>query len=737
MVRDSIIWFVRRLGAAVIVLVATLGLVATPVGADTSVEVTTALGSLYRPGTETVLLVTVAADQAVTGTIEVLVEGGNISIAEHDIEVPGGSTKTFAVPVTTSPWGDQPSVRVSTSDGKTRRPNVGLQVVGEIEPVAVMPSLVVPGLDDRAEMVFGLGQARLVPFDPSVLDHGPSTLNAASAVAATQADIVNLSEEQRSALFGWVSAGGNLYVDGTTAELASGAVGQTLASAGSAFQPEPSSSNEIVARAWVGAGSVYATGDALNAGRYDGLVVPRFSDNMEQEVFVDPGDVLNNLSVDAGFSVRPIGPFVAVLLAYIALVGPILWFLLARSRREPLMWLAIPGLAALVSVAIWGSGQFFRQGTTGSHVTVIGTSGTSARTISDYMVSSSGGGFTGVELADGWSAGSNAFDPWDWRVRDAGLALPTVRGNRVGADVPPAGVVIASAASGQGVDPAWDVSLDADGASIDGVIQNRTDHDVTDVVVFSGDQLTMIGDVPAGGSADFRLANISAPPMWENPVQMQLSRGGGRNSASSPAALYRWMAASGLESRTGQLTVIGWTRDAAAPLTTLGGSAVTKGRTGFVASFPVSQLTDSNAVNSATIRTRIIDFRWSGDIGGGMVSEDRRRQLDGEVQTISFSLPPGADVDDVVLEVPADVSAVDLWNGTEWIDSGVGSAQPGQVLVRLPPTAVDGGSIFIRSLAEGPFNAPLVRSAAPAELDQAIDPISGASSAAAEGDGGS
>lgn len=724
MVRDTIIRLARRFGAVVVPLLAASTVVmTTAAAADTTVEVATPVGSFFRPGTETVLLVTVAADQAVTGSIQVLVEGEGITVATVDIEVPGGSAKTFPVPVTVSPWGGPPSVRVETSDGQTRRPVVGLQQVGDVEPVAVLPSLIVPGLPERAEMVVGQGQARLVPFDPALLDHGSATLNAASAVVGTVADVVNLSEAQRAALFGWISSGGNLYVDGSVAELEPSVVGETLAEAGAAFAAERGSSAGVEGRAWLGSGTVYATGDTLRGGRFDGLIQPRFSANAEQEVFVDPGEVLTDLSNEAGFTTRPIGPFVAVLLAYIALVGPVLWFFLARSRREPLMWLAIPGLAALVSVAIWGSGQFFRQGTTGSHVTVVGGSGTATRSISDYMVSSSRGGFTGVELAEGWSASSNGFSPWDWRFQQAGFASPTVQGARVGADVPPAGVVVLGTASERSRNQPWDVELTVDGSSVAGTVTNLTDYPLSNVSVFSGNRLATVDDVPAGGSTAFRLDDISAPPMWENPVQMQLSRQGGRDSAASPAALNRWMAVAGLESRTGQITVIGWTKDADAPLSTLGGSAVTRGRTGFVSSYPISQLARDESIGPATVRSRIIDWRWSGDIGGGMVAEQRRRQMDGDVQTISYSLPPGADVESLALEVPADVSAVDLWNGETWVDALVGSAGPGVVLVDVPAEAVDGGSVYIRALADGQISTPSIRNATADELAEAIVPL--------------
>ncbi|MDH3292799.1 MAG: hypothetical protein OER95_00585 [Acidimicrobiia bacterium] len=708
---------------------------AAPASAETTAEVESTVGGFYRPGATTVLLVTVTADQAVTGTIRVSDESGE-STTEREIEVPGGSAKTFAVPVTVAPWGGRPVVVVETSDGQTRRPGVNLQQVGDVEPVAVMPSLNVPGLVERADLAVDLGQARMVLFDPAHLDHGAAALSAATAVVATEADVDDLSESQRRALFGWVSSGGNLYLDGSLAAIQAGVIGAMVEAGGGRFAPSAGAASAGEGRAWLGAGSVHVVGDSLSSGRYDGLVKPRFSqDFFDEGQFVDPGDVLSDLSYDAGFRTRPIGPFIAVLLVYIAVIGPILWLYLSRTRREPLLWLAVPALAAVVSIGIWGSGRFFRQGTSGSHVTVIGTSGTGSQSLSDYMISSSGGGFTGIELADGWEPATSGFNSWDWRFREAGFAQPTVQGNRIGADVPPAGVVVARASSDGAVANSWTVNLTVNGNSIVGTVTNTTPYDLVEVVVFSGDQIRRLDSVDSGAGADFELNDVAMPALWDDPVQRRLSAGGGRDSASSPAALQRWMSASGLQSRAGQITVIGWSTDPPAPLEAIGGRSVDKGRTGFVSSFPVAQLDDSGSIGGPSIRSRIVDLRWSEEFGaGGLVALDRRVALEGDVQTIIYDLPPGAAAgDDLVVDVPGGVSAMDIWVVDGWTDAGIGRAPAGDVLLKIPPGALIDGTVYLRVLLGPPERSPLIRSATSSELSDAISVPGRAEGGRAEG----
>jgi hypothetical protein len=720
---------VRRIGSALaavftvaVTVAVTVVLPAAPAAAETIVEVQSTVGDFFRPGATTVLLVTVTADQAVTGTIQVRDESGE-STTEREIEVPGGSAKTFAVPVTVAPWAGRPWVVVTTSDGQTKRPPVNLQQVGDIEPIAVMPSLIVPGLVERADLAVDLGQARMVPFEPSHLDHGPASLSAATAVVATETDIANLSEPQRQALFAWISTGGSLYLDGLLSTVESGVVGDAVTAGGGRFAVAAGSSDvsRSQARAWLGAGSIYVVGDALSAGNYDGLIKPRFSQEFFDEgQFVDPGDVLSDLSFDAGFRTRPIGPFVTVLLVYIAAVGPLLWLYLSRTRREPLLWLAVPALAVLVSVGIWGSGRFFRQGTSGSHVTVIGTSGSGSQAQSDYMVSSSGGGFTGIELADGWEQATHGLNSWDWRFREAGFARPTLQGNRVGADVPPAGVVVARAASDEPVAPSWRIELLVEGSDITGTVTNTSAYDLEQVSIFSGDQIRGLDAVDSGETVEFRLDDVSIPALWDDPVQRRLSIGGGRDNPSSPAALQQWMSNRGLQARTGQITVVGWTAQAPAPLQTIGGRAIDKGRTGYVSSFAVAQLDRGESIGGPSVRSRIVDLRWSEEPGGRMVAIDRRGQFEGEIQTLIYDLPPGAGGDNLVLEVPAAVSAMDIWVDNGWVDAGIGVAPSGELLLRIPPGAVVDGSVYLRVLLEPPNRAPQIRSASEAEMSEAV-----------------
>ena len=241
--------------------------------------------------------------------------------------------------------------------------------------------------------------------------------------------------------------------------------------------------------------------------------------------------------------------------------------------------------------------------------------------------------------------------------------------------------------------------------------------------MFSGDQLQRIQSVSSGESVEFELRNVSMPAMWDDPVQRRLSAGGGRNSASSPAALQNWMSTTGLQSRTGQITVIGWTTGAPAPLNAIGGREVDKGRTGYVAAYPVALLETGESIGGASVRSRVVDLRWSEEFGGGgMVAVDRRGQFEGEVLTVVYDLPPrAANSDNLVVDIPRSVSAMDMWVGDGWVDAGIGVTEPGDTLLNLPDAAVVDGSVYLRVLMEPGLGPPTIRSATGAEVAGALN----------------
>ncbi len=699
----------RALVAAVVLVLA----VAQPAAADTTIDVTTPMDGFYQPGKPLVLLVAVTADQAITGTIEVSVEGEIDLIPARTIEVPGGSTKTFAVPVELPPWIGGIGVVVRTSEGETKRARPNLQVVAGDEPIAVMPSLAVPGLPDRVDLLAENRQGRVILIDPSDLDHGVAGLNGASAVLASESDLADLSESGLATLRTWVSAGGRLVVDGSA--------GDPPAALSDIDFVDTSGTGAIAARAWSGSGSVYLSGDNLTNGRLDNLVSPRFTDangefGFEGDMMMfEASGVIEDLASDAGFRARPIMGYLAVLLVYIALIGPIMWLILSRRQREPVMWLIVPALAVVFSLGVWGAGRFFRQGSTGSHVTVVGDLAGSSFVDTTYLLSSAGGGTTGIELSDGWDAASPSADPWDWRLRQANLPPLELTGRRLSADVPPAGLVLAAASNAETMSGAssWTVDGSLANGRFEGTAVNNSSSDLTEVVMVVNGQMQNLEDVAAGQSISFDVrADQSGGSLVENDLMNRMSGPGGQGDVDSPSAVLRWI---GRHASTNSNFIVGWSVEPSGPLGTIGGDGLTRGRTGFISVLPsdlagTQVLADPPVGTPLPIRVAVTDFRWSGEPGANILGTARGDLFEGQILTATIELPPGLNPQATLsLRATPEAAALDVWNGSEWIDSGLGE-QPARTEadIPLPSSATEGGVIRFRMLSDYPFTAPAV-----------------------------
>lgn len=708
---SSIPSLILRVAAVVAVLL--MGM-AQPAAADTTVEVTTPTDGHYQPGKPVVLLVSVTADQAIAGTIEVTMEGEVDLIPAQAIEVPGGSTKTFAVPVEFPPWFGGVGVVVRTSEGETKRLRPNLRTASGAEPIAVMPSLAVPGIPERVDLLAEDRQGRVVLFDPANLEHGVASLNGSSAVLAGESDLTNLADNQLAVVRSWVASGGRLVMDGSA---------DRVPDAFSDLEFAPSSDGGPVdARAWLGSGAIYLAGDNLANGRFDDLLSPRFADgdgefSMEAEMgmFDAGGGTIEDLAADAGFRARPIGVYAAVLLGYIALVGPIMWLVLSRRQREPAVWLIVPALAMVFSFGVWGAGRFFRQGSTGSHVTVVGDLAGSTFVDTTYLLASANGGTTGIELDDGWDPAASSVDPWDWRLQQANLPPLELTGRRLSADVPPAGLVLASAVSEdvQADNSSWTV----DGSYVDGRFQgtatNNTGLELTEVVMYSGGTIQNLDDVSAGGSISFDVrAGQPGSMSFENSLAGRFSGPGGQGDADSPSAALRWL--SRHTDATSTNFIVGWTTDDSAPLGTIGGDGVAAGRTGYLTVLPTvtgpSALADLSPGSLLPTRVAITDFRWSGEPGANVLGQARGNIFEGQVLSATIELPPGLDPDTPLsLRVAPETAALDIWNGTEWVDSGLGEQDPRrEVDLPLPANAREGGTIRVKLLSDYPFTAPTV-----------------------------
>jgi len=493
---DSDKFRVGRVGvAAAAALMVVIGW-AVPAAADVEFEVTTPTAKIGATEGNFVMIVTVRSDQADSGTI-VVEESGDVGppLAAVSIEVPGGSAKQVLVTLPASTYTSY-EVTVDLDGEKPKRRSFSMSEVRDDQPVAVFPGLSSDDLLSAVDTNNPTSRARLLHFDPTWLDAGPAALVNHTAVIMTEGDFESLNEDRRSALFHWVSYGGVLHID---ASVTSPPVGL----------PSQFSADGV---GWVGAGAIRLTGSELRSGNLNEIVAARRL-GVNDEGYYDYDYGLNSgfgggdaLLEDSTVKVFEAGWLIALLGLYVLLIGPILWFWLKRTDRQPAMWAAIPAAALITTVGIWGVGSWVRRDATGSQVTMVMDIDGYSRSLSQYLLVSGSGGRVGLKLSDGWTtaqASANEYwfsydTPRSGTLRDDSLAIELAPGT--------AGTL---AASGWAVDDAsWDITLKQDDSfDVTGSATNRTDRTLDQVLVTSRFGFYKHnGEVPAGESIDFVLS---------------------------------------------------------------------------------------------------------------------------------------------------------------------------------------------------------------------------------------
>ena len=648
----------------------------SPAAADVEVDISTPAGNRYRAGKELAMLVTVSADRATTGTVTVSYDGVITAVERFDL--PGGAEKTIVVITPTPQWNNVPEVVVETGEGvKRSRPNFSTASGDEL--VGVLPELATRNYPETASVVAELGQARLYSIEPSLLSAGSAALEVFGSILGTEADLELLPDQEREALFSWVARGGNLYVD-----TASGARLSSLL---------PFDSSDETSQAW-GFGQVTYTDQALSRGAFDNVVRPSSNFQLNSlPIDFQNGNPEVQLAADAGLKIPGIEVLLGMLGLYILVIGPGMWFFLRRRNREPLMWAAIPLLAAVTVAGVYVVGRAQRSGVQASHATIEAEINGSYSTFSHVLVASAGGGFAGVELPDGWISGISANDRFNnfgertrsFRIQDGVL----------GTDLPPGGasVVVAQGASGN-PQSAWaaDLQLNEQG-ELAGTVTNLTAYTLDDVSVSLGGELEELGSLAPGQQASVTLTgDLSSYPLLEDQLLRRLTRNEWRpnTEATSGGALAKWTQRFPQARASGEIMVLGWTREAEGPLNTSRGSSVTNGRTGFL-----------SVTNAPSAGQRVLP---GGTVVRIVRDPDSTRVDDGDLgrgefqMTVAIVLPSGAGSDELVLQVPETIRAMDVWTGSEWQPSGVSAlrAQANDTILELPASSVVGDEVYLR-----------------------------------------
>ena len=509
-------------GATVVALVLAGGPAAGQSSGDdvpegVTLEAVAGYDGIVTDGRSYPITVTVTSDRLLRATLRVDLAGPmRTTVLEREVEVAGGNSATFrflAPGIVADPGmgGVEPDaggsrVRLVADDESlataqvTTQPNDPSQELVGVLPEAVAATGTEGSLPNAVPLLVDVGVARPVPVDPEVLELGAQALDPLDQLVATPAELAALADDDRAAVTRWVEAGGHLVLPGTAADLA--AAEEAL--------PEGWVPTED-AGVRVGLGRVRSVPTAWT----DRLLpTPTRSvteeDVLSQDLIWANNTVSGNLSGDAGVRLPPGFRLGLMLGVYVLVIGPLAYLVLRRVGRRQLAWGAIPVLALSSTGMVVATGGPLRRTASSAHVTVYetGAGGTTATTWS-LLSNPRRQGEVGVELPEGWTAGSGA-DPWDDRSSPVTVSL--------GADgleattEPPAGGfgLIQSQGPAPELDGGLVVTAEApDDGSIRGVVRNELDVTLEEVVVLMGRTgYVDVGTLEPGQEKSFELEEM-------------------------------------------------------------------------------------------------------------------------------------------------------------------------------------------------------------------------------------
>jgi hypothetical protein len=658
-----------RGGSIVVFMAAMLLASIPPAHAQTSVRVSAGFDGRFVPGARIPVRVTVTADRLVEGTLEVRYPREGEPVVRMPIEVSGGSVKEFVLVVPTRLDGTAPSQVVVTAGRDTTRQRIGeLTTLSDQEVVAVSPRLLAGGpLPGPATLAAEAGTARFFHLDESLLAQAPESLESVTVIAVEAGDLEAFSPRVRAALMRWVSLGGELYIDAEAVPV--GGIPE-------AWQPGP----EGDVRA--GAGRIRLTGTAMADGRWPTLVQPTVRAARTPGTFGEDGlmgdfnfeggrlgfggipffseSIAEAVATDAGLRAPRLGWLYGLLLVYVALAGPVTFFVLRRRRQAELAWLVVPALAVLFTVGGYAGGVGLRRHRV-AHATILVTSpgGSTATT----AAGTSGGGGT---MSIGFPTDTTAAQ-LPVRMRRAPTYTIGRDGPKAELDLGPGEFALAAASGRVDVGDGLVVSARSEGDRISGTVTNSTPFELSAISVFVGKNFQQVGALAPGAEASFDVAASPIGDHWDMPGQkawQQHNRFGNFEPVDeSPVSYALWQAATSLPwgepLSTGRVLVAGWTRDYT-PTLRLGDRTVRpEGRTLVLAHGDVEYV--SGPLDALDVRRE--EVRGKQFLG----PEPGWDEVDGSSGPLvmRFTLPRPAEAE-LVLVAPVGLQSLDVWTGSAW-----------------------------------------------------------------------
>ena len=503
------------------------------------VELEVGFDNRFAPGQWTPVSVVVESSQAVSGTLEVshTQPDGSDSLYMLDIEVPGGGRKEFHLVIPGPP--EQRRVNAQVVDGD--------DVLGSatVSPLELQESALVGVIGDAAELDPFTAEPSLtemipVPLTSGQLSLGAPALSSLAYVVASPDDLDGLVPGERDALADWVATGGRIFVVAEDPERVEwpGEAAEVGWNAGRVVEADVTLAGGRVGLMRAGIGEVMVGAGSMSALDRDVLETvlrppPLIHSAGSQEFFNDfgPGtsadaELMNKMKGSGG-SLR-LSWFVAFLIAYLLLVGPVNYFVLKRRGRKELLWVTVPVLALVFSGVAYGLARGSRGDTEAATAGVVFATSTGQEGRAVAIVSSGTGGdrtFTFPTKA----AVAPGFLPFFGSNQNGSTRL-TPEGAEVTVQTAPFSMHFARGALDR-FDGFIRAEVQPDGDDLRYRVVNETPHDLRDVTLVLGSVPTDIGDLAAGESA----TAATDPEVGGNRQRFRILVGGLRNALLSEA----------------------------------------------------------------------------------------------------------------------------------------------------------------------------------------------------------
>lgn len=663
---------IARVSCVLLLAGLSLTVTAPPAPAASSLKVEAGYGGFILPGRSFPVRVEARTDRLVRGRVEVIARSDNgpgDSVAVHlPVEVPGGGAKSFVVvvpPIATFPGASiGVDARLVERDGGSliaESGRVRTRSADDRELVGLLPQAAGAKLPATVPLAIDAGVAEFFAVDAILLDLAPGSLEPLGTLVAGAGEVGRFTPPVLRRVLGWLERGGTLLVDAPTGSVIEGIPEE--------WQPGAGGTSPA------GLGQIRVVPGLAAGGSWEGVIFPTPSRARSDPRFGGFGGgmpVGNSLADDAGLRVPQLRWLLGFLLAYTAIVGPVLGIVLNRKKRSELAWILVPLAAVVFAGGSYTVARGLREGTRLAHGSVIELSPAGASATSFVGVAARDRQTTEVGLGDeSWEAGRSAsgFDgrqrsdiemtesgpQAELRLSAGQFAVASIR-----APIPSPGEIQVTATSSE------------DGV-VEGTVRNDLDTALDEVLVLAGPNGMNVGRLEPGEEREWTTRPLGLQDHQEFPIpEMSLWRDAsgqfGPPDPESPVKFSVWQSAvpGGGIRPAGLATAVGWTRDARLPIRIDGRERSAKGSTAITTSVAV---VPRGRVTDMTVRGEMLrsGFEGFGAEAGGSLGRVAR-----------FALPSGSPLTrDLVASVPAFAGGVEVWDGGAWVSTNGGPPASG------------------------------------------------------------